>query len=551
VTTMLAILISPATWAILSLALALSAALVLAFLLGRRILSDRRRLAAAEREKALILDGISDRVTYLDGELRVAWSNWGDAPDGPRPGHVCHEIIAGRETPCPGCPAAEALRTGKPSEGVVSCDDGRVLRMSATAVRDEQDRIVGVVQTSRDITEKRLVADRLKQAQKTEAVGRLAAGVAHDFNNSLQVLLGYAEMLRDESPTDVPARGYLDAMLRAGSQARDVVRHLLAFSRKQEPCCEEIDLADVLRNEVDAIERLMGERVAVRLEAPADLPRIAADPAQLEQVLLNLCLNARDAMPEGGSITVTLEAAELDATEALRRGAPGAGSYVVLGVHDDGEGIDPEIRDRIFDPFFTTKEVDRGSGLGLATVQGIVSAHRGFIEVQSKLRRGTSFRIGWPVTRADRAPRAAGVAGPVNTAPAVSGRILVVEDSAPVRRLAVAVLERRGLTVETASDGREALDRLLREGDRFDVVVMDVMLPGINGWSVYTRASARHPGLRVVFCSGYHPEKLETEFQMDLPKLEYLQKPYRPAELVASVTALLQRAPQGADQAQA
>jgi CheY-like chemotaxis protein len=290
----------------------------------------------------------------------------------------------------------------------------------------------------------------------------------------------------------------------------------------------------------------MGPQVTIRLEAPADLPRVTADPSQVEQVLLNLCVNARDAMPDGGVLRVSLELEEIDAEAANRRGAPAPGTYVLLCVGDEGEGIPPEIRDRIFDPFFTTKDVDRGNGLGLATVQGIVAAHQGFIELDSELRRGTCVRIGWPVgasladgCRANESP----------TASATSGRILVVEDSEDVRQLAVDVLERHGHRVDTAADGREALARLLREGDRYDLVVMDVMLPGLNGWSVYTRASASHPGLKAVFCSGHDPAKLETEFRMEIPELEYLQKPYSPADLLASVRALLGRPGDRAQQA--
>jgi CheY-like chemotaxis protein len=211
---------------------------------------------------------------------------------------------------------------------------------------------------------------------------------------------------------------------------------------------------------------------------------------------------------------------------------------VLLCVHDDGEGIDPAIRDRIFDPFFPTREVHRGSGLGLSTVQGIVTAHQGFVELESVPSRGTCVRIGLP---AGSTPAATQPEDAASRTAARAGRVLVVEDPEPVRRLAAEVLEDHGHEVATAADGREALDRLLREGDRFDVVVMGVMLPGINGWSIYTRVSARHPDLRFVFCNGHRPGRLETEFRIDLPTLEYLQKPYHPAELLAAVNGLLER----------
>jgi CheY-like chemotaxis protein len=366
-----------------------------------------------------------------------------------------------------------------------------------------------------------------------EAVGRLAAGVAHDFNNSLQVILGNAELVAAELPTDHGQQLYLDAVLRAGRQARDVVRHLLAFSRRQEPSIEPVDLVAVVRRQVGVLRSLLGADIHVRVAAPADLPPAAADAAQVEEVLLNLCLNARDAMPDGGILDITLESVNLDADGARLRGAPAAGSYLVLGVRDEGEGIPPDLHDRVYDPFFTTKDVDRGTGLGLATVHGIVGAHRGYIEMDSAPGRGSCFRIGWP----------AAVAGHVELpAPtSASDRILVVDDEPGVRQVAEAALTRAGYEVDTASDGAEALERLQNVVRRYDVVVMDVTLPGLNGWAVYTRARRTHPGLKVVFCSGHTPALLETEFQIEMPALQFLQKPYGTEELVRRVQELLAR----------
>ena len=530
-------------WTTIILSLMLVAAGVSLLVLRRRGAEYRRELRLARRDKDVVLASISDQVTFLDADLRIVWSNWHDdaeqrASSLPRPGAVCHQAIAGRFEPCPGCPAPGVLRTGIASEGVVICNDGSILRMSAAPVRDEDGRTIGVVQTARDITEKRRLAAQLQQAQKMEAVGQLAAGVAHEFNNNLQVILGNAEMVAADLAPDSEQSRRLQAAMRAGDRAREVVKHLLTFRRRRDPHIELTDLGVLVGRQVEMMRRLMGVQVDIGFTVAPELPLVEVDPSQVEQVLLNLCLNARDAMPDGGRLDLELKVVELDAGAARRRGAPAVGAYVLLQVHDDGEGIPAEVQDRIFDPFFTTKDVDRGTGLGLATVHGIVAAHRGFIELESQPHQGTQFSVYWPVgaTTPDRERTAS-----TDDESASPSRILVVEDESAVRELAVSVLESQGHRVEAAADGHEALARLARGGRHYDLVVMDVMLPGLNGWTVYTRAIAHRPDLKVVFCSGHSPALLESEFRLEMAELEFLQKPYRAADLVARVHELLAR----------
>ncbi len=500
-----------------------------------------RRLATAQRDRDVALASITDNVTLVDTGMRIVWANWSGGRSAcslndPIPGEICHTVVAGRDEPCVGCPVPEVLRTGETAEGEVTCNNGRIMRMTASPVRDENGELIGVTQCARDITEQRRMAERLRQAQKMEAVGQLAAGVAHDFNNGLQVILGYTEMLAAELDDRADLREYTGAVLRAGNQARDVVGHLLAFSRNRGSCAEMVDLGAALTERLDPLRRLMGPDIDINLSVEPDLPLVAADPARMEQVILNLCVNARDAMPDGGRLDLRLTMATLRNGDAARVGAPAPGDYVRLHVEDTGEGIAPEVRDRVFDPFFTTRAVGRGRGLGLATVYGIVSAHQGYIELDSEPGRGTEVRIGWPAAATVPA------AQPVEAAAATvirKARILVAEDSRPVRDLAVAVLKRQGHEVATASDGREALSMLLQQGDRFDVVVMDVVLPGLDGWTVYSRASAVHPRLRAVFCSGHSAAMLKSEFQFDAPDVQYLQKPYSPADLATRIQEIL------------
>lgn len=523
------------TWATGALLLGLVGAMALIWLLRRRLKSQARLLQAFGRDRDLVLRSISDNVTFLDRDMRVVWTNWAerDSRGGARrpvTGGVCHVAIAGCNTPCAGCPVPEVLRSGIPAEGVIDCRDGAVLRMSAAPVRDERGEVVGVVQTTRDITEKRRLAERLQRSQKLEAVGQLAAGVAHDFNNSLQAILGYADLLASLLPPESDAQSYVKAMNRAGQQAREVVRQLVTFSRKREPCTELLDLGDWLRGQADILRRLLDRGIEVRVAVAPDLPKVCADAAQIEQALLNLCTNARDAMPGGGRLDLALEAVTLSASDTRQLGAPAAGVFVVLSVTDQGEGIAPELQDRIFDPFFTTKDVDRGTGLGLATVYGIVSAHRGFVELRSQPGRGATFRLGLP---------AAGEAAAAGRAAQPAGRVLVVEEEPAVRQLAVTVLQREGYDVDEAPDGPSALLRLLEFGARYDVVVVEAMLGGLNGWSLYRQARRRLPDLRAVFCSSHDPESLEAELPGVKPELAYLRKPYRARELADKVAGLL------------
>jgi CheY-like chemotaxis protein len=258
------------------------------------------------------------------------------------------------------------------------------------------------------------------------------------------------------------------------------------------------------------------------------MPQVTVDAAQVQEVLLNLCLNARDAMPDGGEVTVSVSE-HRSADAVISASQPGR--YVLLTVADTGQGIAPEIRDRIFDPFFTTKSVDQGTGLGLSAVYGIVTGHGGFIDVESSAGQGASFIVGWPADSEDDAQSAAADGRPA--------RVLLVEDDQGVREFAEIALSRAGFRVDTVGDGRAALQRLESGRPRYDVVVMDVMLPGLNGWTVYRQVRGLLPDLRVVFCSGHSPSQLEAEFRMAIPELVFLQKPYSPASLIERVQGVM------------
>lgn len=531
-------------WSTAGLAASLAAAAVVIGRLRWRLRRQQRSLQDKTRDLDLVIQSMSDNVTLLDRDLRVVWTNWagrtrGYSNQAPQPGDVCHAAFAGRAEPCVGCPAPAVLRTGRAQEGEVVCRNGTLLRLSGAPVHDDRGTLTGAVLTARDITEKRRLAERLQQAHKLEAVGQLAAGVAHDLNNSLQVILGYADLLAAVLPGDSEARGYIGAMNRAGRQARDVVRQLLTFSHKRLPSTEWIDLGDWVGQQADIMRRLLGDDIEIRVAVAPALPRIPADPAQLGQALLNLCTNARDAMPGGGRLELAVAAVELTSEEAARRGATAPGTYVVLSVADEGEGIAPELHDRIFDPFFTTKDVDRGTGLGLAAVYGIVTAHRGYVELESEPGRGATFRLGWPIHRyaADTTPlpAAGGASLPATNG---AGSIMVIDGDPEVRRQAATVLREVGHRVDEAPDGPTALARLADPAYSCDVLVLDANLAGVNSWSLYRQARRQRPELRAVLCSDHAPAHLEPDLPPPLPGIAHLQKPYAFAELKAKVAAL-------------
>ena len=353
---------------------------------------------------------------------------------------------------------------------------------------------------SQDVTERRTLEDQFRQAQKMEAIGQLAGGVAHDFNNLLTIILGYTQLLvTDLDPSD-PHQEDLAEINRAGTAAAGLTRQLLAFSRKQiiEPTL--LDLNDIVTQMRSMLGRLISEDVTILLELQPELAVIKADRAQVEQVIVNLAVNARDAMPTGGKLTIETANVELDEDHVKTRVSLKPGPYVRLTVSDTGTGMTPAVQARLFEPFFTTKEVGKGTGLGLATIHGIVARIGGGVHVYSELGIGTSFKVYFP--RADVAAVEGVAAIPVTPIPAGAHTILVVEDANGLRELARRMLDAQGYTVFTAANAGEAI-RLFEEHSSIDVLLTDVVMPGSSGPELSKRLTERRPGLKVLFMSGY------------------------------------------------
>jgi two-component system, cell cycle sensor histidine kinase and response regulator CckA len=351
-----------------------------------------------------------------------------------------------------------------------------------------------------DVTDRRVLERQLRMAAKMEAVGRLSGGIAHDFNNLLGVIIGYSQILRRKLGPDSPLKEHADEVEKAAQRAVSLTRQLLAFSRQQILTPAVIDLNTLVSDMEKMLPRLIGEDIAVQISLGPELGRVRADHGQIEQVVMNLAVNARDAMPSGGKLVVKTANVELD--EVYTRQHPGSvpGRYVMLAVTDSGVGMSAEILAHIFEPFFTTKEVGRGTGLGLATVYGVVKQSGGYIAVDSEPGKGTSFQIFLPRVDEEVAPTV------LTTAPErVQGNetVLLVEDAEALKKLAHSFLVEHGFQVITASNGEEALKTARGYVRPIQLLITDVIMPGMNGKALADRLRPTHPNMRVLYISGY------------------------------------------------
>ena len=389
---------------------------------------------------------------------------------------------------------------------------------------------------AQDVTEQRRLENQLRQAQRMEAVGRLAGGVAHDFNNLLLVIMTYSQLLHDNASDGDPAKDDLASILAAVDRAQTLTRQLLALSRQQVLQPVVIDPNDTLRKVEGLLRRVIGEDIQVRTELTRDVGVVLVDPGQLEQVLLNLAVNARDAMPSGGRLTVATTAVDLDDRERSLHGVHQAGRYVIISVADTGIGMNADVRARIFDPFFTTKEVGKGTGLGLAIVYGIVTQSGGAITVYSEPGMGSTFRVYLP--RVDAPDTTAAIAPP---APPVSGTevVLLVEDEPTVRVATLRALQHLGYTVMVAGGGAEALELVARHTGPLDLVISDVVMPEMDGPTLVARLREQHPGLKALLVSGYSSEAVTTRGFANASAL-FLQKPFSMGVLSRKIRAALE-----------
>jgi nitrogen-specific signal transduction histidine kinase/FixJ family two-component response regulator len=387
-----------------------------------------------------------------------------------------------------------------------------------------------------DITERRMLEQQFRQAQKMEAIGRLAGGIAHDFNNLLMVISGYTQMLLEELKGESPLRKAATEIGKAGDRAASLTRQLLAFSRKQVLSPKVLDLNALVLDNLKMLPRLIGEDIEIVNVAALELGRIKADPGQLAQVILNLAVNARDAMPQGGKIILETANVVLEESYTQKRTFMPAGEYVMLSISDTGAGMDAETQSHIFEPFFTTKG-QQGTGLGLSTVYGIVKQSGGYIWVQSEPGQGTTFKIYFPRVTEPELP----VEVPAQARKAAGSRetILLVEDEPTLRELVRRFLERQEYTVLEAEGGRGALDIVAQYTGRIHLLLTDIVMPDMNGRELARRLLRLRPGTPVIYMSGYTERTIQQNGELE-PGLAFLQKPFTEQMLTEKVRDVLQ-----------
>lgn len=391
------------------------------------------------------------------------------------------------------------------------------------------------------VTEKRELEAQLWQAQKFEAIGQLAGGIAHDFNNMLGAILGWVELGIDESSQSPPLQGYFRKVQHQAERAAGLTKQLLAFARRQILEPRNIDLNQTVRDTTGLFGKIIGSNIDLELSLMENLPAVKADPTQTEQVVMNLCLNARDAMPHGGRLEVQSTRVEIDETTCHWHKEAKPGVYVRLSVCDTGMGMDAATKLRIFEPFFTTKETGKGTGLGLAMVYGIVKQHGGFVQVESELGHGSKFHVFFPAARAgELAKREIASCVPVRGG---NETVLIVEDHDGLREVATTTLEALGYRVRAARDGEEAVREFKERRNEIALVLLDVALPKLSGPKVYDYISGERPDIPVLFVTGYSAdnEMLRSIQRRNLP---LLLKPYGPRDLAQKVREALDLTPQ-------
>ncbi len=538
-------------WIAGMLALGITSGLLL-LLIDEKDAAARAVQAAAERYR-LLVETSPDAITVTDDRGRLVMGNrqaailFGFAQPGEINGVPFVDLIdtASADGVARGLAAAMVGRTVGLGELQFRRRDGGTFPGELTVVPISGETGTGVIARVIDLTARKAAEDqaarleaRLAQAEKLESIGRLAGGVAHDFNNLLTVINGYGNLLLDELPPGSPQQELARAVCSAGDRAADLTRQLLAFSRRQVLEPSVLSLNEVVAGEQDMLRRLLPESVALDVRLDPGVGTVLADRSQLGQVLMNLVLNARDAVSGRGHIVVETSIVDWDADRLDERPQMTPGRYAMLAVTDNGHGMDDKTRQQVFEPFFTTKAKGQGTGLGLASVYGIVRQSGGWIWVYSEPDRGTTFKVYLPAVdgiaeqvRANEAPcDAAGR----------TGTVLVVEDQADVRVLAATALQQAGYTVLAAASGEEGLAIAARTDGVIDLVFTDVVMPGISGREMAGRIAESRPGVRILYTSGYTGNVIVHEGVLD-PHVAYLPKPFTPRQLVERVRAVMAR----------
>lgn len=498
-------------------------------------------------------DSIADMVTVHDKDFNIIHANKAaekilGLPSIEEAKEKCYKYFHASENPPEWCPCYQSIKIGQSATfELFEPHLNMHIEIRDIPRFDSNHNLIGLVHVVRDITEHRKLEAQLQQSQKMEAVGTLTGGIAHDFNNILTAIIGYGNILKMKLEQESPLMGYTDQILASAERAANLTQSLLAFSRKQVINPKPVNLNEITASVEKLLLRIIGEDIELKTILNPPLPlfdkggqreiMVLADAGQIEQVLMNLASNARDAMPEGGTLTIETGIEELDMDFLKIHEYGKQGKYAVITVTDTGHGMDERTRQRVFEPFFTTKEVGKGTGLGLSMAYGIVKQHSGYINCYSEPGTGTTFRIYLPVV--EREIEKAKIEEHIALSDGTE-TILLTEDEEEVRKLMKLVLEEAGYRVIEAVDGKEAIEKFRENKDRVNLLLLDVIMPKINGKGVYEEATKIRPDVKALFSSGYPADFIHKKGILE-EGLNFISKPASPHELLKMIREVLDK----------
>lgn len=496
-----------------------------------------------ERFNALF-DSIPDTIALISPELKILWANESattrlNSTQKEANSFICHNLWEESSASCDSCPVAQCFRTGVPTAKTITTNDGKVIELRAIPIKGNGS-ILNVIEFGRDITEHRKLEAQFLHAQKMESIGIFAGGIAHDFNNILTAILGYGQLALTQATAGAQIHHCIEQILTAAHRASNLTKDLLMFSRKQPSEHQVIDLNTVIDKLEPFLKCILYENITYKPILHKEKLPVRANAHQIEQILVNLATNARDAMPDGGALTICTKAARMDDEHMKVYGYGKPGSYAIFEISDSGTGMDEETRQRIFEPFFTTKDAGKGTGLGLAVVYAIIKEHNGFIDVSSQPGMGTTFTIYLPhyefSSVEDRTKHMTSIIG--------KGRetILLAEDNDIVRNMSETVLREAGYRVITAVDGEDAIKKFTEQGEGVDLLIFDLIMPNMNGIEAFNEIKKASPDVKIIFASGY-AHAIGQQKTLHVDERPFLFKPTTPEELLRKVRSVFDGTP--------
>jgi PAS domain S-box-containing protein len=491
------------------------------------------------QEFQALLNGMPDGMALLSPDLKVLWTNramagvMGLEATEAVSGH-CHQLRRSSDPPCESCPVQSCFASGQQEIRLLHSHPERTVELRVIPVKDESGKVLKVIEVGRDVTEQKNLERQLHHSQKMEAVGKLAGGIAHDFNNILTAIMGFASLMLMKMEENNPLRRYAEQILSSSEKASSLTQGLLAFSRKQVLSPKPLDLNDLIISGQKLLLSLLRDDIELVLELHGEPLTVLADSIRLEQVFMNLASNARDAMPDGGKVIIRTGLFTMDEAFILGHGYGKPGRYASVSITDTGMGMDEQTTEKVFEPFFTTKEVGKGTGLGLATVYGIIKQHDGYICVDSEPGRGTTFALYLPLTRETGQTRER----PISFAAGGCETVLLADDNDSVRKSIREILENFGYNVIEATDGEEAIQEYSVHSHRIDILILDVIMPKKSGREVYDSVRQIRSDVKVLFISGYTADIITRQRILD-EKLHFIEKPVSPTDLLNKMREVL------------